>query len=89
MFGYDCHVTEKNYADGITGKGFISDKMEVAVNNKVFMTTVPYFAFLQAFFLIYQVGVKLGQIKDVKIYGDSLIKATALIDLDGDKEIHV
>ena len=28
---------------------------------------------------------ELGQLKDVKIYGNSMIKAAAKIDIDGDK----
>ena len=85
IFGFDCHVTDKNYADGITGVGDIKNTIEVEVNGKTFKTTAAYFAFMQQFFYIYQTAKELGQLKDVKIYGNSMIKAAAKIDIDGDK----
>lgn len=86
VFGFDCHVTEKNYADGITGVGDIKETMTVEVGGRIFKTTTPYYAFMQQFFQLYQTGKDTKMLDSIKIYGDSMAKAAANIDIDGDKE---
>jgi len=85
IFGFDCHVNGKNYAEGITGTGCINDIMSVEIDGRKFKTTSAYYAFMQQFFGIYQTGKDTGLLTDVKIYGDSMAKAAAKIDIDGDK----
>ena len=85
IFGFDCHVSEKNYADGITGVGYINDIFTIDVDGKEFNTTPIYVSFARQFFDMWQLGKSIGLIDDVKIYGDSLIKAMSKIDIDGDK----
>lgn len=86
VFGFDCHVNDKNYADGITGVGGIKDTMEVEIENSVFKTTPSYFAFMQQFFELYQISKANNLLNDVKVYGDSMVKVASKIDMDGDKE---
>ena len=85
IFGFDCHVSGKNYADGITGVGYINDIFTIDVDGKEFNTTPIYVSFARQFFDMWQLGKSIGLIDDVKIYGDSLIKAMSKIDIDGDK----
>jgi SAM-dependent methyltransferase len=73
MFGFDCHITAKDYAAGITGVGEIKDVLEVEINGKTFKTTPCYLAFMQHFFNLYSTGKGLGLVKSVRIYGDSLV----------------
>lgn len=86
IFGFDCHVNKKNYADGITGVGCVNDVMEVEIDGRVFKTISSYFAFMQQFFTLYQIGIDNKMLESVKIYGDSMIKQASKIDLDGDTE---
>ena len=85
IFGFDCHVSDGNYASGITGVGDIKDTMEVEIDGRIFQTTASYFAFMQQFFELYQIGKANGLIDNVKIYGDSMVKVASMIDMDGDK----
>lgn len=86
VFGFDCHVTNKNYADGITGVGDIKGVLGVEIEGRVFRTTPQYYAFMQQFFEMYQTGKDCGMLKEIKVYGDSMAKAAAKIDIDGDKK---
>lgn len=83
IFGFDCHVNGKNYAEGITGTGCISETFNAEIEGRTFKTTTAYYAFMQQFFQIYMTGKTLGLLNDVKVYGDSMIKAASKIDLDG------
>jgi SAM-dependent methyltransferase len=85
IFGFDCHLGEKNYADGITGVGCINDIMEIDIDERTFKTTSSYFGFMQQFFQLYLAGQSNGLLENVKIYGDSMVKTASKIDLDGDK----
>lgn len=73
MFGFDCHITNKNYASGITGIGAIKDVVEVELNGKLFKTTAGYLAFMQHFFNLYSIGKDTGLLKSVCLYGDSMV----------------
>lgn len=88
IFGFDCHVSDGDYAKGITGVGYIKDVVEVEANGKIYNTTPSYMAFMQQFFKLYEIGLKLKQIKDVKIYGDSMIKTMSKNNLcpEGEKQ---
>lgn len=83
IFGFDCHVTSKNYAKGITGVGDIKDTIEVEINGRTFTTTAAYLAFMQHFFQLYHIAKTAGQIETIKLYGDSLVTAAAREDLRG------
>ena len=87
MFGFDCHITEKDYADGITGAGDIKGLIEIEIEGQVFKTTTPYYCFMAQFFQMYKVAKDFGMLEDIKIYGDSMVKKAAKIDIDGDKEV--
>jgi len=86
MFGFDCHITGGDYCDGITGVGAINDTMDIEIDGRVFNTTPAYYAFMQQFFEMYQTAKDLNMLKDVKVYGDSMAKVAAKIDIDGDKK---
>lgn len=86
FFGFDCHVGNGNYANNITGVGDIKDTFEIEIECRVFKTTSQYYAFMQQFFQMYQTGKDRGMLKDIKLYGDSMAKHAAKIDIDGDKE---
>lgn len=75
LFGFDCHITNKNYANGITGVGEIMDIIEIEVHDRIFKTTAPYMAFAQQFFQLMEMAKKLNHLKTVKVYGDSLVCA--------------
>lgn len=84
VFGFDCHVSEKNYANGITGVGYIKDIFEVEIDGREFKTTPIYVSFARQFFDMWQLGKAIGLIEDIKIYGDSMVKAMSKINIDGD-----
>ena len=85
IFGFDCHISKGDYAKGITGVGVIENTIQVEVDNKEYLTTVAYASFAQQFFEIWKLGKANNLIDNVKVYGDSLIKAMSKIDIDGDK----
>lgn len=86
VFGFDCHINDSSYAEGIAGKGCITDVIEVEIDGRIFKTTSSFFSFMRQFIELIMLGRELKMINDVKVYGDSMIKAAALIDIDGDKE---
>jgi len=86
IFGFDCHLNGKNYAEGITGVGCINETFNLEIDGRKFKSTTAYYAFMQQFFSLYQTGQFLGLLNEVKIYGDSMVKHAAKIDIDGDKE---
>lgn len=86
IFGFDCHVTKSNYADGITGVGCVKDIFTAVVDGKEYETTGIYVSFARQFFEMWKLGESLGLVEDIKIYGDSLAKAMSTSDIiDGDK----
>ena len=84
VFGFDCHVTGGSYADGIAGVGSIGQTIEVRVDDRVFRTTYSYVSFAQQFHLLHQLGVKLGRLDAMRIYGDSLAAFMSVEDIRGD-----
>ncbi len=76
IFGFDCHVTERAYANGITGVGVAQPQLiEIEVDGKPFTTTGPYLSFAQQFFPLMETGRLMGFLKSVDLYGDSLVTA--------------
>lgn len=86
MFGFDCHVTKNNYAEGITGVGHIIDDFVVDIDGREFKTTPIYVSFARQFFDMMRLGKSIGLLENIKLYGDSMAKAMSKIDIDGDKE---
>ena len=87
MFGFDCHIMNGNYAKGISGKGCIPEEgIVLNIDNREWLTTMPFTAFAQQFFQIYILLKSNNMLNTIKLYGDSLIKAMAKnINIDGDK----
>lgn len=85
IFGFDCHMTGTGYADGIAGVGIQKGLFTVAIEGRDFITNSSYLSFMQQFFLLYGLGKENKLLEDVKIYGDSMVKAVSTIDIDGDK----
>ena len=83
IFGFDCHVTNGNYAKSITGVGAISHVYEVEIGERIFKTTSPYLSFAQQFFEILKMARELNQIGMVRVYGDSLVAHMSLEDING------
>ncbi len=83
IFGFDCHVNGTNYAKGITGVGCINETMNLEIDGRKFKTTSAYYAFMQQFFNLYQTGVAVGLLNDVKIYGDSMVTHACKKDIRG------
>jgi hypothetical protein len=83
IFGFDCHTTDKDYADGIAGVGVQRKNFEVQIEDRVFKTNAPYISFAQQFFKLRHLAQKLKVWDSVKIYGDSLITAMSKEDLKG------
>ncbi|HDY67750.1 MAG TPA: DUF115 domain-containing protein [Candidatus Scalindua sp.] len=86
VFGFDCHLSGGDYANGITGVGDIQGVINMEIEDRVFKTTSQFHAFMLQFFEMYQVGKDRGMLKSMKVYGDSMAKAASKIDIDGDKE---
>lgn len=85
IFGFDCHVTEGEYANGIAGVGCIRDCYEVKIDGRTFKTNNAFLSFLQQFFVLVTMADAQGLVEDVKIYGDSMVKFASKTDIDGDK----
>ncbi len=83
VFGFDCHVSDGNYAKGITGVGDITDLMEVTVNERKFKTTPAYLSFAQQFFMMKEMAKAQDVINKVKIYGDSLVSQMSRENIRG------
>ncbi len=76
VFGFDCHMTQAPYANGITGVGVaVSEYLEIEVEGRAFTTTGPYFSFVHQFLHLIETGCQLGYLKHVQVYGDSLVNA--------------
>jgi hypothetical protein len=85
IFGFDCHIGDTWYADGIAGNGLQGETVDVKIDGRVFKTTSSYLSFMQQFFLLWQIGIVTKLIDDIRIYGDSMIKHASHVDIDGDK----
>ena len=76
IFGFDCHVTQAAYANGITGVGVsVPEYLEIDVEGRPFTTTGPYFSFVHQFLHLIDTGRMLGYLTHVEVYGDSLVTA--------------
>jgi hypothetical protein len=75
IFGFDCHVTNGTYADGIAGVGEQTDLLTVRLGERDFKTTLSYLAFAQQFFTLREFGENDGLWDWCKIYGDSMVNA--------------
>ncbi len=76
VFGFDCHMTQSPYANGITGVGVkVPEYLEIEVEGRPFTTTGPYFSFVHQFLHLIETGCQLGYLKRVQVYGDSLVTA--------------
>lgn len=75
FFGFDCHITNGNYANGISGVGEIKGQFEAVIDGRNYTTTTPYISFAQQFFELKTIAEKQGLLDFVKIYGDSLVTA--------------
>jgi 2-polyprenyl-3-methyl-5-hydroxy-6-metoxy-1,4-benzoquinol methylase len=82
IFGFDCHITQGDYAPGITGIGTIHNSYEVEIGTgaaqRVFRTTSPYLAFAQQFFLLVNIARQQHLVDSVNLHGDSLITAMGM-----------
>lgn len=72
IFGFDCHITNGDYAQGITGNGSMNDCMEVEIEGRIFKTRLDYMSFMQQFFQLIALARKVNMLESVKIYGDSM-----------------
>lgn len=81
VFGFDCHITDKQYADGIMGAGIKGNSFYVNIEEKIFLTTTAYLSFAQQFFSLLDNARKSNMIDKIRIYGDSLINAMSIEDL--------
>jgi len=75
LFGFDCHVTAGHYAQGIAGVGVPPERIQVYVGDRPFTTTLPYASMAQQFFELKTIGEQEGLLKQITVYGDSLVTA--------------
>lgn len=85
IFGFDCHMGDKGYADGIAGVGLQKDTFQIKIEDRVFTTNTAYLSFMQQFFIMQTMGIMSKHLDDVRIYGDSMAKHASREDIDGDK----
>jgi len=75
VFGFDCHITQADYAKGITGVGAQARSFQVEVNDRVFRTTTAYLSFAQQFFKLIDMARSIGMVDSVNVFGDSLVNS--------------
>lgn len=77
IFGFDCHVTGRTYANGIAGVGTQDDTFEVSAkgSERRYRTTSAYLSFAQQFFKLMEMARQENMIGAAHVYGDSLVKA--------------
>ena len=75
IFGFDCYISDKQYATGITGVGEQKHVYEIKVEERIFKVTNSYLSFVQQFAILMEIARKNNMIKEVEIYGDSLVNA--------------
>jgi len=83
VFGFDCHIGNGGYAKHIAGVGEQVEKITVRVDERDFLTTMPYLAFAQQFFNLLEFGRDDELLDSVKIYGDSMATAMSKEDIRG------
>lgn len=83
IFGFDCHVTQRAYADGIVGIGEQHETFQLRVGKetdptcRIFTTTAAYASFAQQFFALMQMAHAERMVTSVNVYGDSMVNAMA------------
>jgi len=83
IFGFDCHLGNGGYAKKIAGVGEQIEKCTVRIDDRDFVTTLPYLAFAQQFFTLLQFARDDELLDAVKFYGDSMISAMSKEDIRG------
>lgn len=80
VFGFDCKYQSEpkdlfmeGYADGVIGKGIVKEPIKVNVKGRDIWTSKAFMSYVQQFFLMINWLYKAGKIREVSIYGDSLI----------------
>ena len=86
VFGFDCHITNGDYAKGIAGVGVMRNCYEVNIDGRIFKTNNSFLSFLQQFFQLWAMAKGQNLVDNIKIYGDSMVKWASKIDIDGDKD---
>lgn len=84
LFGFDCHISNGGYAQGIAGVGEQLDKLYIKIEDRSFITTTHYLAFAQQFFRLYDIAKRDDLLTSIKVYGDSLVNAMSVQNLRGD-----
>jgi len=87
IFGFDCHIGNGSYANGITGFGAIQDSIQVEVDGKFYTTTPPYMSFAQQFFKLKKWAEDGGLLKSVKIYGDSIVSEMSKENISDNRRV--
>lgn len=83
IFGFDCHVSQGNYADGITGVGAQDQHFQLRIGasddptHRIFETTTAYASFAQQFFQLMGLAEQTQLVESVTVYGDSMVNAMA------------
>lgn len=77
IYGFDCHISDGDYAKGITGKGDDKEIIRIESNGKDFETQPQYVSFAQQFFILMKHAQQTGLIKSIWIRGDSLVNQMA------------
>jgi SAM-dependent methyltransferase len=79
IVGFDCQLTERQYAEGIAGVGEASSRITIQIDghDQLVTTTLPYLAFAQQFLELMELCRREDRIDRVTIYGTSLVQAIA------------
>ncbi len=85
IFGFDCCMNGKTYADGIVGVGSDKHTFDVRIDEDIFKTTTAYLAFAQQFFKLMEMAKQTNMISKVKVYGDSLVNAMSVEDISDER----
>lgn len=82
IMGFDCHVSNGGYANGIAGVGEQDGIVEVSMagHPRRYQTTVAYLSFAQQFFKLMKLGHDAGVLDSVTVYGDTLIRPMHRVD---------
>lgn len=77
LMGFDCHVSNGGYANGIAGVGEQVGIIEVSATNRPrrYRTTAAYLSFAQQFFKLTHLAHQAKMIESVTVYGDTLVQA--------------
>ena len=79
VFGFDCHVTQGGYANGIAGVGeqIGATDYHIDGSDRPYRTTLPYLSFAQDCIKNTELMKRLGYLDSITVYGDSLVHAIA------------